>query len=91
MGKSYGEIILKNKISNKLDEFHDFKNKVKKKYSCNNQSKIYDRKLIDYYNMLGIDYNFLNKLINKKQKGGKTKKNKTIKNKSRKNRIKKIN
>ena len=83
--KSYGEIILKNKISNKLDEFHDFKNKLKKKYNCNNQSKIYDRKLLDYYNMLGIDYNFLNKLINKKQKGGKTKKNKTKKNKTKKN------
>jgi hypothetical protein len=85
LGKSYGEIILKNKISNKLDEFYDFKNKVKKKYSCNNQSKIYDRKLLDYYNMLGIDYNFLNKLINKKQKGGKTIKNKTKKNKTKKN------
>ena len=59
--------------------------KLKKKYSCNNQSKIYDRKLLDYYNMLGIDYNFLNKLINKKQKGGKTIKNKTKKNKTKKN------
>jgi hypothetical protein len=91
LNKSYGEIILKNKIYNKLDQFDNFKKSIKKKYNCNNQSKIYDRKLLDYYNMLGIDYNFLNKLINKKQKGGKTKKNKTRKSKSSKYRITKNN
>ena len=80
LSHSFINSIISHKINKQIKKINDLKDKINKKLSCKEQAKIYDSKLLKYYNMLGLESDLLEeKLIKNNKNGGKNKKHNTRK------------